>query len=122
MEDNLLKRSLRQLLIAHSRQLEGSWRVSQGMCYSAPDKSHCARDMSSFDVVIAHMPKSVGWLQLPGGTAMPARGQISLYKRATDARNPGAVRRFNPERFEEKPKNKLEGILKRFESVEKKKF
>ena len=61
MEDNLLKRSLRQLLIAHSRQLEGSWRVSQGMCYSAPDKSHCARDMSSFDVVIAHMPKSVGF-------------------------------------------------------------
>lgn len=71
---------------------------------------------------VNYMPKSVGWLQLPGGASLPARGQIELYKRASDAKNPGAVRRFDPERFEHKPENPLEGILNKFESVERKKF
>lgn len=44
---------------------------------------------------VNYQPKSIGWLPLPPGNALPARGQIDAYEDAKSANNPGAVRRFD---------------------------
>lgn len=49
---------------------------------------------------VNYQPKSVGWLPLPPGNALPARGQIDAYQDAKSANNPGAVRRFDPRSLE----------------------
>ena len=49
---------------------------------------------------VNYQPKSIGWLPLPPGAALPARGQIDAYEDAKAANNPGAVRRFDPRSLE----------------------
>lgn len=64
---------------------------------------------------INYQPKSVGWLPLPPGQGLPARGHIDAYQDAKAANNPGAVRRFDP-RSLEKPSTQpdpLQEILDR---------
>lgn len=61
-----------------------------------------------------YQPKSVGWLEIPAGSALPDRGQFDAYAEAKAANNPGAVRRFDPKSLE-RPGNApdpLESILK----------
>ncbi len=49
---------------------------------------------------VNYQPKSIGWLPLPPGNALPSRGQIDAFEDAKAANNPGAVRRFDPRSLE----------------------
>ena len=49
---------------------------------------------------INYQPKSVGFVILPPGVALPDRGQFDVYAEARAANNPGAVRRFDPRSLE----------------------
>ena len=72
---------------------------------------------------VNYVPKSVGWIALPAGPEMPEVGQIDVYGRALAAKNPGAVRRMDPEQFEERSaESPLERILEKFESTPRRKF
>lgn len=72
---------------------------------------------------VNYVPKSVGWLPLPGGQGLPDYAQLDVYSRALAAKNPGAVRRLDPKQFEEKAdENPLERILDKFQSTPKRKF
>ncbi len=72
---------------------------------------------------VNYVPKSVGWLPLPPGAQLPARGELDVYPRALAANNPGAVRRMDPRQFDEGPtQNPLESILEKYQSVPRKKF
>jgi hypothetical protein len=68
------------------------------------------------------MPKSVGWLQVPPGAALPQNSNMDVMSQARSANNPGAVRRMDPKQFEFKPKSPTEAILDEFKSVPRKKF
>ncbi len=58
------------------------------------------------------VPKSIGWLPLPAGAALPSVGRMDVYQRAQAANNPGAVRRFDPRQFDAQPApDRLEQIL-----------
>ncbi len=73
---------------------------------------------------VNYQPKSIGWLPLPPGSALPARGQIDAYEDAKAANNPGAVRRFDP-RSLEKPNTQpdpLKSILDGVTPAPRKKF
>ncbi len=65
---------------------------------------------------VNYQPKSVGWLPLPPGTALPDRGQIDAYQDAKAANNPGAVRRFDP-RSLEKPSTQPDPLKSILDSV-----
>lgn len=72
---------------------------------------------------VNYVPKSVGWLPLPAGQGIPARGRIDLYPKAKDQKNPGAVRRLDPEQFDDPPAERpLERIKRQLESSERRKF
>lgn len=59
------------------------------------------------------VPKSVGWLSLPAGAALPSVGRMDVYQRAQAANNPGAVRRFDPRQFDAQPApDRLEALLR----------
>lgn len=65
---------------------------------------------------VNYVPKSVGWVPIPAGTALPAQGRVDIYAQAKSANNPGAVRRFNPKQFDESPRtDPLESILQEFQ-------
>ncbi len=51
---------------------------------------------------VNYQPKSVGWLPIPAGEGLPARGQFDAFAEAKAANNPGAVRRFDPKSLEKK--------------------
>ncbi len=67
---------------------------------------------------INYVPKSVGWLPLPPGTALPSSSRIDVFPQAQAARNPGAVRRMDPKQFDKVPpqSNRLESILQEFQT------
>ena len=71
---------------------------------------------------VNYMPKSVGWLQIPPGAALPQNSQMDAIAQARAANNPGAVRRLDPKQFEFKPTSPTEAILDEFKSVPRKKF
>ncbi len=72
---------------------------------------------------VNYVPKSVGWLPLPGGPAMPQSGVIDVYARAKAAKNPGAVRRLDPDQFDDQgSSDPLETILDRVQSRSSRKF
>lgn len=59
------------------------------------------------------VPKSIGWLSLPAGAALPSVGRMDVYQRALAANNPGAVRRFDPRQFDAQPApDRLESLLR----------
>lgn len=59
------------------------------------------------------VPKSIGWLPLPAGAALPPVGRLDVYQRALAANNPGAVRRFDPRQFDAQPApDRLEALLR----------
>ncbi len=62
---------------------------------------------------VNYQPKSVGWLPLPPGRALPDFGQIDAFNDAKAAGNPGAVRRFDPKSLEKPAQGQdpLESIL-----------
>ncbi|MEM7476259.1 MAG: hypothetical protein AAF483_14790 [Planctomycetota bacterium] len=63
-----------------------------------------------------YVPKSVGWLPLPPGDAIPASASIDLYSKAKAAKNPGAVRRLDAEQFNAKPTERpLDKLLRDFQ-------
>jgi len=64
---------------------------------------------------VNYQPKSVGWLPLPAGTGLPDTGQIDVFAEAQAAKNPGAVRRMNPQSLEKPSRgaDPLESILER---------
>lgn len=66
---------------------------------------------------INYQPKSVGWIPLPAGRALPDRGQIDAYAEALTANNPGAVRRFDP-RSLEKPSSQPDPLESLLESAQ----
>lgn len=49
---------------------------------------------------ISVLPKSVGMILVPPGTALPARGRMDVYAQARAANNPGIVRRWDPRTFD----------------------
>jgi hypothetical protein len=74
---------------------------------------------------INYVPKSVGWLPLPAGTELPARGELDVYPLAKSANNPGAVLRLDPHRLDvgtAASQDPLENILDRIQSVPRRKF
>ncbi len=71
---------------------------------------------------VNYMPKSVGWLQIPPGAALPQNSNMDVISQARSANNPGAVRRMDPKQFEYKPTNPTEAILNEFKSAPRKKF
>ncbi len=61
---------------------------------------------------VNYVPKSLGWLPLPAGDALPLVSRIDIFQAAKEARNPGAVRRFDPKAFDKKPKvDPVEAVL-----------
>lgn len=59
------------------------------------------------------VPKSIGWIPLPAGAALPEVGRMDVYQRAQAANNPGAVRRLDPRQFDAQPApDRLEEILR----------
>jgi hypothetical protein len=72
---------------------------------------------------VNYIPKSVGWVPLPAGQNLPENGRLDLYARALAAKNPGAVRRLDPQQFDEAPRtNPVEAILEEFQSVPRRSF
>ncbi len=71
---------------------------------------------------VNYMPKSVGWLQIPAGAALPMNSTMDVFSQARSANNPGAVRRLDPKQFEFEPKSPTEAILEEFKSVPRQKF
>ncbi len=71
---------------------------------------------------VNYMPKSVGWLQVPPGAALPQTSSMDVMVQARSANNPGAVRRMDPKQFEFKPSSPTEAILDEFQSAPRKKF
>lgn len=71
---------------------------------------------------VNYQPKSVGWLQIPPGAALPQNSNMDVMSQARAANNPGAVRRMDPKQFEFKPASPTESILNEFQSVPRKKF
>lgn len=71
---------------------------------------------------VNYQPKSVGWLQIPPGAALPQSSNMDVMAQARSANNPGAVRRMDPKQFEFKPASPTEAILNEFQSVPRKKF
>ena len=71
---------------------------------------------------VNYMPKSVGWLQIPAGAALPQTSSMDAMAQARSANNPGAVRRLDPKQFEFKPTSPTEAILDEFKSVPRQKF
>ncbi len=71
---------------------------------------------------VNYMPKSVGWLQIPAGAALPMNSTMDVFAQARSANNPGAVRRLDPKQFEFEPKSPTEAILEEFKSVPRQKF
>ncbi len=72
---------------------------------------------------VNYVPKSVGWLPLPVGEALPKVSRVDLYAKAKKARNPGGVRRLDAEQFTAKtPERPLEQILEQHQSVRRRKF
>ena len=65
---------------------------------------------------VNYQPKSIGWLPLPPGNALPARGQIDAYEDAKAANNPGAVRRMDPRNLE-KPSSAADPLKSILDSV-----
>ncbi|MDX1930015.1 MAG: hypothetical protein SFV81_26040 [Pirellulaceae bacterium] len=71
---------------------------------------------------VNYQPKSVGWLQIPPGAALPQNSNMDVLAQARSANNPGAVRRMDPKQFEFKPTSPTEAILNEFQSTPRKKF
>jgi len=71
---------------------------------------------------VNYMPKSVGWLQISPGAALPQNSNMDVMSQARSANNPGAVRRMDPKQFEFKPTSPTEAILNEFQSLPRKKF
>ncbi len=71
---------------------------------------------------VNYQPKSVGWLQIPPGAALPQNSNMDVMSQARAANNPGAVRRMDPKQREFKPVSPTEAILNEFQSVPRKKF
>lgn len=65
---------------------------------------------------VNYQPRSIGWLPLPPGNALPARGQIDAYEDAKAANNPGAVRRMDPRNLE-KPNSAADPLKSILDSV-----
>lgn len=65
---------------------------------------------------INYQPKSVGWVPLPAGAALPDRGLLDPFALAKAANNPGAVRRFDP-RSLEKPSTALDPLEAKLREV-----
>lgn len=72
---------------------------------------------------VNYVPKSVGWLPVPPGDLLPAVSRMDIYPLAQAAKNPGAVRRFDPKSFDKKPNtDPLESILNDLKPKERRKF
>ena len=71
---------------------------------------------------VNYMPKSVGWVQIPPGAALPQSSSMDAMAQARAANNPGAVRRLDPKQFEFKPASPTEAILDEFKSTPRQKF
>ncbi len=72
---------------------------------------------------INYVPKSVGWFPLPGGTELPSRATIDVFRRGKEANNPGAVRRLDPKQFDDPPAERpIDAILKEFQSAPRRSF
>lgn len=69
-------------------------------------------------------PRSIGWIALPAGSALPQRGQLDVFARARAANNPGAVRRFQPQTLEPAATgvDPLEAILRSVKPPVRRKF
>jgi len=62
---------------------------------------------------VNYVPKSVGWLPVSAGVAVPDRSRLDVYQRALAAKNPGAVRRLDPKQFDAAPvPDRLESLLR----------
>jgi hypothetical protein len=66
---------------------------------------------------INYQPRSVGFFNVPPGDALPQRTQFDLYRMAESAKNAGAVRRLNPEDYDQKlpTSDPLKDILREFQ-------
>jgi len=71
---------------------------------------------------VNYMPKSVGFMQIPPGAALPQTSTMDALAQARAANNPGAVRRLDPKQFEFQPSSPTEAILDEFKSTPRKKF
>lgn len=72
---------------------------------------------------VNYVPKSVGWIPVPPGDALPVVSRLDVYSRAQTAKNPGAVRRFDPKSFDKKPRiDPLQSILDDVKPKDRKKF
>ena len=71
---------------------------------------------------VNYMPKSVGFMQIPPGAALPRSSTMDPFVQARAANNPGAVRRLDPKQFEFQPASPTEAILEEFKSAPRKKF
>jgi len=65
---------------------------------------------------VNYVPKSVGWIPVPTGMALPDNSRLDVYQLAAAARNPGAVRRLDPKQFDDPPvPDRLESLLQEFQ-------
>ncbi len=50
---------------------------------------------------VNYVPKSVGWIPVPAGAALPSSVRLDVYAKAAASNNAGAVRKFDPRQFDE---------------------